>query len=124
VPRPSRSFAQYLAWQVPGWVLAALVLTWIRLVFDLATWLAVVALALYIGKDLALYPAMRAVFRAPSPSCPIGERAEAVERLAPGGYVRVNGELWKARALGGYVEAGDAVVVREADGLTLIVEKA
>lgn len=104
-------------------MLAALVLFWIRVVFDLATWLAVVALALYVGKDLALYPAMRAVFRAPPPAWPIGARAEAVERLAPGGYVRVNGELWKARARGGDVEPGDEVVVREADGLTLVVEK-
>jgi membrane protein implicated in regulation of membrane protease activity len=102
--------------------MAALVLLSVHLVFGLPTWLAIVALALYIGKDLALYPAMRQVFQAPPPARPIGQRAEAVERLAPGGYVRVNGELWKARARGGEVAAGDAVVVRDAEGLTLIVE--
>jgi membrane protein implicated in regulation of membrane protease activity len=121
--RPPRPFAQYLAWQAPGWVIAAVALFWICLVFDLATWLAVVALALYIGKDLALYPAMRQVFRAPPPARPIGHRAAAVEHLAPCGYVRVNGELWKARALGGDTAPGDEVVVRDAEGLTLIVEK-
>jgi membrane protein implicated in regulation of membrane protease activity len=120
---PPRPFAQYLAWQVPGWVIAALALLSMHVVFGLPTWLAVVALALYIGKDLALYPAMRQVFRAAPPARPIGQRAEAVERLAPEGYIRVNGELWKARSRGGDVAAGDAVVIRDADGLTLIVEK-
>jgi membrane protein implicated in regulation of membrane protease activity len=118
-----RTFAQYLAWQLPGWVIAALVLLAMHLVFGLPTWLAVVALALYIGKDLALYPAMRQVFQAPLPARPVGQRAHAVERLAPEGYVRVNGELWKARARSGDIAAGDAVVIRDAEGLTLIVER-
>ena len=103
--------------------MAAVVLFWLREAFGLATWLAAAALALYVGKDLALYPAMRTLFRAPVPTRPIGQRAEAVERLAPSGYVRVNGELWKARVRHGDVGPGEAVVVRAADGLTLIVER-
>ena len=124
--RPQRrwSFAQYLAWQAPGWLIAAVVLLWLREAVGLATWLVVLALVLYIGKDVVLYPAMRAVFRAPAPPVPIGRRAEAVDRLAPCGYVRVDGELWKARALGGDVAPGGTVIVRDAEGLTLIVERA
>jgi membrane protein implicated in regulation of membrane protease activity len=57
------------------------------------------------------------------PTRPIGQRAEAVVRLAPSGFVRVNGELWKARVPHGDVSAGEVVVVRAADGFTLIVER-
>ena len=39
----------------------------------------------------------------------------------PEGQVRVAGELWQARCEAG-AGAGDEVVVREVDGLTLVVE--
>lgn len=41
----------------------------------------------------------------------------------PEGQVRVAGELWRARCAGG-AAAGDEVVVRGLDGLTLLVEPA
>jgi membrane protein implicated in regulation of membrane protease activity len=39
----------------------------------------------------------------------------------PEGQVRIAGELWRARCAGG-AAAGDEVVIREVDGLTLVVE--
>ena len=41
----------------------------------------------------------------------------------PEGQVRIAGELWRARCAGG-AAAGDEVVVREVDGLTLVVDPA
>jgi membrane protein implicated in regulation of membrane protease activity len=41
----------------------------------------------------------------------------------PEGQVRVAGELWRARCAGG-AAVGDEVVIREVDGLTLVVEPA
>lgn len=41
----------------------------------------------------------------------------------PEGQVRVAGELWRARCAGG-AATGDEVVIREVDGLTLVVEPA
>jgi membrane protein implicated in regulation of membrane protease activity len=41
----------------------------------------------------------------------------------PNGQVRIAGELWQARCEAG-AGAGDEVVVREVDGLTLVVEPA
>jgi membrane protein implicated in regulation of membrane protease activity len=41
----------------------------------------------------------------------------------PEGQVRIAGELWRARCAGG-ATAGDEVVVREVDGLTLVVDPA
>ena len=51
----------------------------------------------------------------------VGMRATAVSSLDPLGQVRVNGELWEARA-STTAEAGDTVVVRGMDGLTLLVD--
>jgi membrane-bound ClpP family serine protease len=53
-----------------------------------------------------------------------GLRGRAVEPLAPSGYVRVRGELWRAEVSGGRlpVEAGQTVLIRGSRGLTLLVE--
>lgn len=52
----------------------------------------------------------------------VGERAEAVADFAAGeGRVRVHGEIWLARS-DHPIAAGDRVIVRDIDGLTLSVE--
>jgi membrane protein implicated in regulation of membrane protease activity len=53
----------------------------------------------------------------------IGRRAVVAADCMPAGQVRVAGELWQARCEGG-AAVGDEVVVRELDGLTLVVEPA
>lgn len=51
----------------------------------------------------------------------VGRRAVVAADCMPEGQVRVAGELWKAHCEAG-ASAGDEVVVREVDGLTLVVE--
>jgi membrane-bound serine protease (ClpP class) len=51
----------------------------------------------------------------------VGRRAVVAADCMPDGQVRVAGELWRARCEPG-AGAGDEVVVREVDGLTLRVE--
>jgi len=53
----------------------------------------------------------------------VGRTAVVFADCMPEGQVRVAGELWRARCAAG-AEAGDEVVVREVDGLTLVVESA
>lgn len=53
----------------------------------------------------------------------VGRRAVVAADCMPEGQVRVAGELWRARCSGG-ASAGEEVVVREVDGLTLVVEPA
>jgi membrane-bound serine protease (ClpP class) len=53
----------------------------------------------------------------------VGRRAVASTDCMPDGQVRIAGELWRARCAGG-AAAGDEVVVREVDGLTLVVDPA
>lgn len=122
-----RELARYLVWPLPGWVLVALLLAWLTDLLDLAPWMPLAAFALYVAKDLALFPLVRAAFRAARPAgVPVGARGVALEPLAPAGYVRVGGELWRAEVetAGRPVAAGRPVVVRGARGLTLLVEEA
>jgi membrane protein implicated in regulation of membrane protease activity len=53
----------------------------------------------------------------------VGRRAVVAADCMPDGQVRVAGELWRARCEAG-AAAGDEVVIREVDGLTLVVEPA
>jgi membrane protein implicated in regulation of membrane protease activity len=51
----------------------------------------------------------------------IGRRAVVAADCRPVGQVRVVGELWQARCDAG-ADAGDEVIVKALDGLTLVVE--
>ena len=53
----------------------------------------------------------------------VGTLGEAMTTLAPRGQVKIDGEIWEARAEQG-VRAGDTVRVTRVDGLTLEVEQA
>lgn len=50
-----------------------------------------------------------------------GVQGEVVNKLAPGGLVRIRGELWRATSEDGEIEAGRTVTVVRREGLTLIV---
>ena len=51
----------------------------------------------------------------------IGSEGKATCRVAPKGYVRVQGELWKAMSKDAHVDAGDEVIVVGLDKHTLLV---
>jgi membrane-bound serine protease (ClpP class) len=53
----------------------------------------------------------------------VGTLGEALTALAPRGQVKVDGEIWEARAESG-IRAGSAVRIKRVDGLTLEVEPA
>jgi membrane protein implicated in regulation of membrane protease activity len=100
-----RMFVRYLAWQLPGWLLGAVGIGAATWALALPRWVIPAGVALLVVQDLLLYPAMRAVFQPVPPVRPVGARGVCVEALAPSGYVRVGGELWRARATGGPVPA-------------------
>jgi membrane protein implicated in regulation of membrane protease activity len=112
--------ARYLLWQAPGWVIVAAVVATICWLGQLPAWLVWLGVAAAVIKDLVMYRAFRDTLR-PPPGL-VGARGRAVERLGPAGYVRVDGELWRAEAVDGEIAAGTEVVVREARGLTLRVD--
>ena len=122
-----RTFARYVAFQVPGWVLAAVVAWWLVAHTGLAPWQAALGCALFVIKDFALYPWVRDAYAAGEPSAAallVGRTGVARERIDPSGYVRVGAELWRAELAPGCaaIDAGARVRVRAVRGLTLIVE--
>ena len=114
----------YLIAQVPGWALAAIVLWALQQFAVVPTTLAAALLALWIAKDLLLFPKMRRFFESePAGHRMVGERGTAVTAVAADGLVRVRGELWQARSEQ-EILPGTAVVVRAVQGLTLFVAPA
>ena len=56
-----------------------------------------------------------------SPEAMVGCCGKATTPLTPDGYVRVEGELWRAVSTGPNIDEGDEVVVAEVKRLTLFV---
>lgn len=128
VPPRRSPFWRYTALQVPGWVLALAIGWWIHTSFEAPGWLAPAILLAWVAKDMALYPLLRSAYEVnetPPVERLIGRRGVAIEPLAPSGYVRIGGELWRARASDAAPIAPHlAVEVVGAEGLVLSVRHA
>jgi membrane protein implicated in regulation of membrane protease activity len=123
-----KTFARYLLFQIPGWLVLTLIL-WLLIDHGAVPfWAGATFFAGWVLKDLAVYPWLRAGYETDAKTGTqrlIGANAIAQERLDPEGYVKINGELWKARAdPDDHPIAPQAVVkVQAARGMTLIVER-
>lgn len=121
------TLTKYLLLQVPGWVLAILVLTFLRYAIGLPHWVSIGLFCLWLIKDLVMYPLLRTAYESGVKTGVeqlIGTRGVAYNELSPRGYVRVRGELWQAevRPSDPPVPPGSPVRVLAADGMTLIVK--
>jgi membrane protein implicated in regulation of membrane protease activity len=118
---------RYALLQLPSQALVVLALMVIRRWVDLPSWFFWTCVACWVLKDVILFPFVWRAYdwdRTPDAHSMVGLQGTAVEPLAPAGYVRVRGELWRAEAVGdGHpIQAGEAVAVRGNRGLTLLVE--
>lgn len=118
---------RYALLQLPSQALVVLVLLVVRRWVDLPAWFVWAFIVCWVLKDVILFPFVWRAYdwdRAGNASSMVGLRGTAVEQLAPAGYVRVRGELWRAELVGDGrpIEAGKAVTVLGSRGLTLLVE--
>lgn len=122
---------RYAVLQLPGFAAAAAVL-WLLVYWELlGTGVAGLLLALWVAKDVLMFPVVRVAYEPGPPhgaEALIGALGTARDALSGDatGYVRVGAELWRARLAAGReqpVAAGDAVRVVGAQGLTLAVER-
>jgi membrane protein implicated in regulation of membrane protease activity len=122
-----RLVARYAVLQLPAQALVVLTLLLVRPWVDLPSWFFWGFIICWVLKDVILFPFVWHAYdwhRSGRGDSMEGLRGQAVEPLAPSGYVRVRGELWRAEVSGGRgpVEAGQAILVRGSRGLTLLVE--
>ena len=124
----ARTFRRYLWFQIPGWIAAALVVSIAVFSFGLPKWAAVVLWAAWVAKDFLLYPLVRKAY---APTRPVLDEligAEATVQNVDGSvaYVRVRGELWRAklRTGGEPLKPGDHARVSATEGMTLIITRA
>lgn len=120
---------RYLALQLPGWALAALLLLWLGAAYpDTPGWMLCAAWLAWAAKDIALFPLTWRAYAGGAqrgPHDPVGQVAETLRGLAPAGLVRVRGEIWRARVEEdeGAIPAGAAVQVTGREGLVLRVRR-
>jgi len=122
------AWARYALLQIPGAILVGVALYLVWDTTELPGWAGVLFFLFWIGKDAVLYPLMRRAYEPGEASATrllIGMRGTARSPLAPDGQVRVQGEIWRARAIEGEppIAQGTEVVVRGADRFTLLVAR-
>ena len=117
---------RYILLQIPGWIGVLAVLAVLYVWFDLPLWVCVVVSVGWLIKDAALYPVLRHAYALESNSPGdrlLGRSVTAGDQPGSTGYVRLDGELWKARLAddSGPVEPGTRGHVVDVRGLTLYV---
>lgn len=119
------AFWRYTAFQIPGWLIAAIGGWWVHRRFDVPASLVVGLIVAWVIKDFVLYPFLRFAYetddRRPYERL-VAMEGTAAALLSPSGYVKVRGELWRARTVDREpVRRGDRVTVTGLEGTTLLV---
>lgn len=120
-----RTLARYLAFQVPGWLLAGAAAAGAVHWLGVAPWIAALGVGLFVLKDALLFPLLRRSYeRDGRTHGPIGESGVAEGAIDGEGFVRVGAERWHARAADGSgpIPGGAHVRIVGVRGLTLHVE--
>jgi membrane protein implicated in regulation of membrane protease activity len=122
-----QTFWRYTAFQVPGWAITAYGGWWLHQSLEVPVWIASSLLVVWVIKDYALFPFLRSAYELDH-RLPIEQMIEtygyATEPLSPTGYIRIRGELWRARTTedNPAITRGAPVKVTGVDGTTLLVK--
>jgi len=123
---PVRPALTYAVMQLPGAALVGVGLYYAVQAGWLSGRMAGALLALWVIKDVLLYPLYRhALEEGPASElhAMVGRRAIARSALDPSGLVSIDGERWRARTAAGHtVMPGQRVRVVATEGLLLVVE--
>ena len=89
-------------------------------------WLLIVVMVAWAAVAVIFYRmGSRALMRQPVVGLPamVGSKGRVVSPLEPEGIIRIGGELWRAKSVGGKIDVGDEVIVEGHDRIKLIVAK-
>ncbi len=123
---PRRVYIRYGLLCLPGTAVLILVLVIAQHWVPIPVWIWMILIILWIVKEAVLFPFVwRSYDHSPADDSRsmVGKRGVTRDRLAPTGYVLINGELWKAEKVGNEapIEKNRQVQVRYIDGLKLFV---
>ncbi len=112
---------------LPETAVLALILFIARQWIAIPAWFFCIIIGFAVLKDIIMFPFVWRAYDWDRPGISrsmIGVRGITIERLAPAGYIDVQGELWKAERIGPgpQIEKGDMVRVIKMKGLKLFVE--
>ena len=122
-----RIVLRYALYQIPDVAIFVLILFVLHQWVHLSLGLVVALVSLWIVKYVLVFSFVWRAYDKPPPGnvrTLIGTEGIAEERLDPSGYIRVHGELWRAEVIGKpvVIEKGQAVLIEDASGLTLLVK--
>ncbi len=122
-----RTLTRYYFFQIPGWLLAVVLLAVLHSWLGLPAWVALTVLGVVVVKDVVCYPFLRKAYRLEASGAAqlVGLRGVARDSLDPAGYVHVRGELWRAHTESGAaaIPAGAEVKVVRGRRMTLTVAR-
>jgi membrane-bound serine protease (ClpP class) len=123
---PGRIYLRYILLNIPAMVLIIMALILAQRWITIPIWLSLTIIFIWLIKDVILFPIVWRAYdwdRSGGLRSMIGKQGIARERLAPSGYVLVQGELWKAEIAEADqpIESGKFVQVVKMEGLKLFV---
>ncbi len=122
-----RIVLRYSLFQLPAIIALILILIMLRMLLNIPMWSVWVSIIIWIVKDIILFPFVWRSYdkwnTGPTGSL-IGLSGQVIERIAPSGYVKVNGEIWRAEleSYSSPVNIGETVEIVSSQGHTLIVK--
>lgn len=125
-PLNRRTLFKYITVQLPGLLVAALLLYFFRNLIGYPPSLIFWIMLVLVTKDILLYPVVWRSYATGTVDeglSLIGKEALVIQALAPSGRVKLNGVIWKARPEKNSesIPKGTRVIVTAREDLTLIV---
>ena len=122
-----KTLLRYLLFQIPQWFVLALFLWLLVDQNAVPLWPTQAFFVVWVVKDLIIYPWVRRSYETDVKTGAerlIGATGITQEPLDPEGFIKINGELWKARveAANQPIDRNSRVKVRATTGLILLVE--
>ena len=124
---PRTVYIRYFLFQLPGTVILISIMLLLQYYIGFDWFIFWIILIAWVMKDIIMFPFIWRSYDAGNNSSTLdmkGKVADVTRKLDPEGYVRIGGELWRARLMEDSVaEAGNKVKIEERDGLLLRVRK-
>ena len=114
---------KYTLLQLSELLVIVFILVLVRHWINYPVWVVWLSIPLLIIKDVIMFPFTWRAYDKAHPNPMIGSEGMVTDTLSPYGYIRIQGELWRAKVTDSdsAIERGETVTVRNIDGLTLHV---